>query len=100
MSNAKTYVFGQDSNCMNWIAPLLQQKGIDPSVLAMMNNGGFGNGNWIWVFFLILLFGRNGFGGYGDKGRLGMRNDEEEDWWEEEKKNKRYKERYGNRMRY
>ena len=66
MSDAKTYVFGQDSNCMNWLAPLLQQKGIDPSVLAMMNNGGFGNGNWIWVFFLILLFGRNGFGGYGD----------------------------------
>ena len=66
MSDAKTYVFGQDSNCMNWLAPLLQQKGIDPSVLAMMNNGGFGNGNWIWVFFLILLFGRNSFGGYGD----------------------------------
>ena len=31
-----------------------------------MNNGGFGNGNWIWVLFLILLFGRNGFGSYGD----------------------------------
>lgn len=66
MSDAKTYVFGQDSNCMNWLAPLLQQKGIDPNVLAMMNNGGFGNGNWIWILFLILLFGRNGFGGYGD----------------------------------
>lgn len=66
MSDAKTYVFGQDSNCMNWIAPLLQQKGIDPNVLAMMNNDGFGNGNWIWILFLILLFGRNGFGGYGD----------------------------------
>ena len=67
MSDAKTYVFGQDSNCMNWLAPLLQQKGIDPNVLAIMNNGGFGgNGNWIWVLFLILLFGRNGFGGYGD----------------------------------
>ena len=66
MSDAKTYVFGQDSNCMNWIAPLLQQKGIDSNVLAMMNNGGFGNGNWIWILFLILLFGRNGFGGYGD----------------------------------
>ena len=63
MSDAKTYVFGQDSNYMNWLAPLLQQKGIDPSVLAMMNNGGFGNGNWIWVFFLILLFGRNGLSG-------------------------------------
>ena len=67
MSDLKTYVFGQDSNCMNWIAPLLQQKGIDPSVVALLNNGGFGgNGNWIWVLFLILLFGRNGFGGYGD----------------------------------
>lgn len=66
MSDAKTYVFGQDSNCMNWLAPLLQQKGIDPNVLAMMNNGSFGNGNWIWILFLILLFGRNGFGGYGD----------------------------------
>ena len=66
MSDAKTYVFGQDSNCMNWLAPLLQQKGIDPNVLAMMNNGGFGNGNWIWILFLILLFGRNGFSGYGD----------------------------------
>ena len=41
-------------------------------------------------------------GAYGEKGRLGMRNDEEEDWWEkeEEKKRKNYKERYGNRMRY
>ena len=40
-------------------------------------------------------------GAYGEKGRLGMRN-EEEDWWEEEedKKRKKYKERYGNRMRY
>ena len=41
-------------------------------------------------------------GAYGEKGRLGMRNDEEEDWWEkeEEKNRKKYKERYGNRMRY
>ena len=66
MSDAKTYVFGQDSNCINWLAPLLQQRGIDPSVIAMMNNGGFGGNNWIWIIFLILLFGRNGFGGYGD----------------------------------
>ena len=39
-------------------------------------------------------------GAYGEKGRLGMRN-EEEDWWEEdERKHKKYKERYGNRVRY
>ena len=66
MSGAKTYVFGQDSNCMNWLDPLLLQKGIDPGVLAMMNNGDFGTGNWTWVSSLILLFGTNGFGGYGD----------------------------------
>ena len=40
-------------------------------------------------------------GAYGEKGRLGMRN-EEEDWWnkEDEKRYKKYTERYGNRMRY
>ena len=44
----------------------------------------------------------SGSGAYGDKGRLGMRNDEEEDWWdkEDEKRYKKYTERYGNRMRY
>lgn len=45
----------------------------------------------------------SGEGAYGERGRLGMRNDEE-DWWnEEEKKRKAYKkyaEHYGNRMRY
>lgn len=71
MSDAKTYVFGQDSNCMSALLPLLQQRGIDPSIVAMMNNNGFGNGNWIWILFLILLFGRNGFGGFGDSNIAG-----------------------------
>ena len=32
----------------------------------MMNNGGFGgNGNWIWIIFLFLLWGRNGWGNNG-----------------------------------
>lgn len=42
---------------------------LDPNLLIsqIMNNGGFGgNGNWIWIIFLFLLFGRNGFGNYGD----------------------------------
>lgn len=41
---------------------------LDPNLLltTMMNNGGFGgNGNWIWILFLLLLFGRNGFGNEG-----------------------------------
>jgi len=48
----------------------------DPNYLLgmMMGNGGFGGGfgggNWIWVLFLIALFGGNwgGFGGWGGNG--------------------------------
>lgn len=74
MSDTKTYVFGQDSNyCMNALLPLLQQKGVDPSILAMMNNGGFGgNNNFIWVFFLLILFGWGGNGAWGNNGKNGQ----------------------------
>jgi len=65
---SKTYVFGNEgtSSMLSALAPLMQQRGVDPSVLAMMNNGGFGgNGQWIWVIFLFFLmgWGGNGFGG-------------------------------------
>ena len=35
--------------------------------MAMMNGGmgGFGGGGW-WIWILLLLFGRNGWGGFGD----------------------------------
>lgn len=73
MSEAKTYVFGQDTNnsVLNALVPLLNQRGIDPNVLlAMQNNGGFGNNNggwFIWILFLLVLFGRNGNGfGWGN----------------------------------
>ena len=43
---------------------------VDPNLLltTIMNNGGFGgNGNWIWILFLLVLFGRNGWNnGTGD----------------------------------
>lgn len=57
----KTYVFGEGTNTngiISALAPMLQNKGIDPGVLAMMNNNGFGgNGAWIWIFFLAILWG-------------------------------------------
>lgn len=38
---------------------------LDPNLLlALNNNGGFGNnGNWIWILFLWLIWGCNGWGG-------------------------------------
>lgn len=69
MSDAKTYVFGGEgqsgstASIISALSPLLQQKGIDPGVLAMMSgNNGWGNGSWIWILFLVLLWGNNGWG--------------------------------------
>ena len=40
--------------------------GIDPGLLALLNNnGGFGNNNWIWVLFLWMIWGNNGWGNNG-----------------------------------
>ena len=74
MSEEKTYVFdsASGSNIISALAPMLQNRGIDPSVLALMNNNdGFNNGGWwIWILFLAFMWGgfggRGGFGGYGD----------------------------------
>lgn len=74
---SKTVVYtpeagGGNSGMMAMLAPLLQQKGIDPNLLVAMNgrngNNGFGgDGSWfmwiIFLFFLFPLFGRNGWGG-------------------------------------
>ena len=52
--------------------PDAAKSGIDPALLmTMMNNGGFGNANWIWVLFLWMMWGGygNGFGGgFGNNG--------------------------------
>ena len=75
MSEEKTYVFdgGSTNGIISALAPMLQNRGIDPSVLALMrDNDGFGGngGWWIWIFFLAMMWGgfggRGGFGGYGD----------------------------------
>ena len=80
--DSKTYVFGNDSGSsgqggmMSLLAPLLQQRGLDPNLLLAMNkgNGGFGEGGWfMWVIFLFFLmgWGGNGWGGFGNNGRGG-----------------------------
>lgn len=82
MSDAKTYVFGNDSNSnglIGLLAPMLQQRGLDPNmVMAMMNNrSGFGNeGSWfIWIFFILLIaWNNNGFGNNNGNGSLPLAN--------------------------
>lgn len=88
MSETKTYVFPESGNnggggMMAMLAPLLQQKGIDPNLLVAMNgrnNNGFGGeGSWfIWIIFLFFLmgWGNNGWGnnGLGGNGAAGIPN--------------------------
>lgn len=64
MDDSKVFMF-PDSNKSN----------IDPALLmTMMNNGGFNNGNWIWVLFLWMMWGGygNGFGGFGGNNGTGF----------------------------
>lgn len=69
MSDTKVYQFGETGASSNLLAsylPLLQQKGIDPSVLCAMGNGnGFGNFGMNEIIALVVIaaiFG-NGNGG-------------------------------------
>lgn len=73
----KTFIVGSDTASANSIvsalAPMLQQRGLDPNLLLSMNNGGFGNNSFIWVLFILLLWNRNGWGndGWGGNGNHG-----------------------------
>lgn len=73
MSEEKTYVFGESgaNSIISALAPMLSNKGIDPGVLALMNNGGMGGngGWWIWIIFLAMMWGGwGGRGGFGNDG--------------------------------
>lgn len=48
--------------------------GIDPGLLALLNNnGGFGNnGYWIWILFMWMIWGGNGNWGNGFGGNNGL----------------------------
>lgn len=83
---SKTYVFGEQGNgMMNLLAPLLQQRGLDPNLLVAMNkNNGFGGeGGWfMWVIFLFFLmgWGGNGWNGFGGNRGAGLANEINNDY--------------------
>lgn len=87
---SKTYVFGNEGSgqggMMSLIAPLLQQRGLDPNLLVAMNRGGgFGSneGSWfIWLLFILCFcgWGGNGWGGFGNNGRGGLSNEINNDY--------------------
>lgn len=73
MSDAKTYIFGENggnSGMLSALAPLLNKSGLDPNLLLAMNNGGGfgGNGNWLWIIFLFFIWGWGGNRGWGNNG--------------------------------
>ena len=63
---------GGNSDILAMLPALMQQRGVDPNILALMNGK---NGNSAWggdgIFAILLLFilmgafGNNGFGGFG-----------------------------------
>lgn len=86
---SKTYVFGNEGNgqggMMSLLAPLLQQRGLDPNLLVAMNknNNGWGDGNgFMWVIFLFFLmgWGGNGWGGFGNGRGGGLANEINNDY--------------------
>lgn len=91
METSKTYVFnpegsGYNGGMMSLIAPLLQQRGVDPNVLlAMKGNNGFGNGDgswFIWLLFILCFcgWGGNGFGFGGRGNGAGLANEINNDY--------------------
>ena len=86
---SKTYVFGNEGNgqggMMSLLAPLLQQRGLDPNLLVAMNknNNGWSDGNgFMWVIFLFFHMGRggNGCGVFGNGRRGAIANEINNDY--------------------
>ena len=70
MSESKVFMFPESGNgeIVSMLAPLLQQRGLDPNLLLMNRNNGFGGeGGWfLWVIFLFFLMGWGGNGYFGN----------------------------------
>ena len=75
----KTYVFdgmGSEGGILGLLAPMLQQRGVDPNVLLALNKNndswGCGGGWFMWIIFLFFLMGWGGNGyGFGRNGAAG-----------------------------
>ena len=77
MSDSKVFMFPETGSnnreLVSLLAPLLQQRGLDPNLL-LMNRGNYGfggEGGWfMWVIFLFFLmgWGGNGWNGFGNRG--------------------------------
>lgn len=67
---------GTNNGLLSILAPLMQQKGLDPNLLLMRNNNGFEGEQFMWIIFLFLIFGwgRNGFGNFGNNGQGDLSN--------------------------
>lgn len=77
MSESRTFVFPENGNSgggtngiLAMLPALMQQRGVDPNILALMGNGNNRNGNG-WgddLFAILLLFILMGWGGMGSFG--------------------------------
>ena len=77
MSESRTFVFPENGNSgggtngiLAMLPALMQQRGVDPNILALMGNGNSRNGNgWgddlFAILLLFILMGWGGFGGFG-----------------------------------
>ena len=76
---SKTYVFNPEGGTSNsgtggvlaMLPALMQRQGVDPALVALLNNKGNGNGWDNDIFAILLLFilmGNNGFGFGGNRG--------------------------------
>ena len=80
----KTYVFDANNSSLDstaLLASLMQNKGVDPNLMAMLTNASKnqdawgGNGCWfIWVILMFWLWGGQGNGLFGNRGIDGIPN--------------------------
>lgn len=89
----KTYVFDNADSGMNTsaiLASLMQNKGLDPNLMAMLTNASrnqdaWGGGGcwWVWVIIMFWLWGGRGNGLFGNSAADGIPNQLNNDWGRE-----------------